>query len=81
MSGKLILKICDFGVALECKAGTHIKSGNNRPGKFRYMAPEVCVRVCALCVCVRCVCIVSVLIFCVCVNICVCVHVCFVKFV
>jgi serine/threonine protein kinase len=38
-----VLKICDFGVALACAPGsiTPAPDGERRPGKLRYMAPEV----------------------------------------
>jgi serine/threonine protein kinase len=43
MDDKQVLKICDFGVAIESPKDTLLpnKDPNRRPGKYRYMAPEV----------------------------------------
>lgn len=43
MDEKQVLKICDFGVAIECARDAIMTNTdpNRRPGKYRYMAPEV----------------------------------------
>jgi len=43
MDDQQVLKICDFGVAIECVKGSMLSNNDpaRRAGKLRYMAPEV----------------------------------------
>jgi len=36
-----LLKICDFGLARDCKKNERFPASNDKPGKLLYMAPEI----------------------------------------